>query len=427
MKHFTPAKPGVFLTLHMLRTHVPGNLNRDDLGDPKTCIFGGARRLRISSQCQKRSIRTGEIFAKFAQETAEIFQADRLIRTRSLMDESHKIFIEEGLSEEVAASAARVLARSMRKAVVETAATKSKAKKSKDKATPAEEGEIIAPEVDVEEETQLAAISHAEIRAIADFIKRAFATNTAEDIDKKLQKAIKDAYSAKDPDKLMRLVGRNTPEISLFGRMMANDDIFKSVESPLQVAHAFTTTAVEMDRDYWTGVDDLNAANGKSGAGMIEVRKFGAGVFYSFANLNVRGLFENLVDAFPFHTVSQVRDLTLRLIMALVDAFAMEQPSGYQTSFASLAAADVLAFGLGEGQPVSAGAAFEPRLKAGGEEGEGTLEASDRALQAWVENKRQRFGQRLVLPEFGAQDLAYDDQLAALGQRLIPVLESFDR
>jgi CRISPR system Cascade subunit CasC len=32
-------------------------LNRDDLGAPKSAIFGGVMRARISSQCLKRSIR----------------------------------------------------------------------------------------------------------------------------------------------------------------------------------------------------------------------------------------------------------------------------------------------------------------------------------------------------------------------------------
>lgn len=43
--------------IHMIQNHSPGNMNRDDLGAPKTCIFGGVPRSRVSSQCIKRSIR----------------------------------------------------------------------------------------------------------------------------------------------------------------------------------------------------------------------------------------------------------------------------------------------------------------------------------------------------------------------------------
>lgn len=440
---FTPAAPGVFLTLHMLRTHVPSNLNRDDLGDPKSCVFGGTRRLRISSQCIKRSLRTGRVFAAFAAESERLFQTSRMIRTRFLFEEAQKVFLDEGLTPDIAKAAATVLVKSMRKkADTEEGAKSAKgkaraSKKAAEQATQSEsqdgtsdtanEGvQTAAPAADAPpEDTQLAAISHSEIRAIADFIKERFATHSAKEVAGDLHDELKKSY--KDAEHPLRLVGAGTPEVALFGRMMANSDIFKSVESPLQVAHAFTTTAVEMDRDYWTGVDDLNEANEKSGAGMIDVRKFGSGVFYQFANLNLRGLFENLAAAFPRLTDVELRDLARRLVMAFVDAFAMEQPSGYQNSFASLAPPDVLAFGLGTGQPVTAGAAFEPRLRAGGEKGEGTLLASEHALKVWVEAKRARFGDRLVLPTFVEPTVSYDAQVSDLDGQLTVVFQGFSR
>lgn len=47
----------MLIEIHMIQNHSPSNLNRDDLGAPKTCTFGGVPRARISSQCIKRSIR----------------------------------------------------------------------------------------------------------------------------------------------------------------------------------------------------------------------------------------------------------------------------------------------------------------------------------------------------------------------------------
>ncbi len=44
-----------FLQLHLLTAHAPSNLNRDDANRPKTAIFGGEPRLRISSQSLKRA------------------------------------------------------------------------------------------------------------------------------------------------------------------------------------------------------------------------------------------------------------------------------------------------------------------------------------------------------------------------------------
>ena len=48
--------------IHMIKNYPPTNLNRDDTGAPKTCMFGGTLRGRISSQCLKRSWRTSELF-----------------------------------------------------------------------------------------------------------------------------------------------------------------------------------------------------------------------------------------------------------------------------------------------------------------------------------------------------------------------------
>lgn len=47
----------MLIEIHMIQNHSPANMNRDDLGAPKTCLFGGVARARISSQCLKRSIR----------------------------------------------------------------------------------------------------------------------------------------------------------------------------------------------------------------------------------------------------------------------------------------------------------------------------------------------------------------------------------
>lgn len=51
-----------FIQLHLLTAYPPANLNRDDQGSPKTAKMGGFDRLRVSSQCLKRTWRTSEIF-----------------------------------------------------------------------------------------------------------------------------------------------------------------------------------------------------------------------------------------------------------------------------------------------------------------------------------------------------------------------------
>lgn len=54
----------MLIEVHTIQNHAPSNLNRDDSGSPKTAIFGGYRRARISSQCLKRCYRTSKTFRK---------------------------------------------------------------------------------------------------------------------------------------------------------------------------------------------------------------------------------------------------------------------------------------------------------------------------------------------------------------------------
>ena len=51
-----------FIQLHMLTAYPPANLNRDDMGRPKTAKMGGYDRLRVSSQSLKRTWRTSHFF-----------------------------------------------------------------------------------------------------------------------------------------------------------------------------------------------------------------------------------------------------------------------------------------------------------------------------------------------------------------------------
>ena len=53
-----------FIQLHLLTSYPPSNLNRDDLGRPKTAVLGGAKRLRVSSQSLKRAWRTSDLFQR---------------------------------------------------------------------------------------------------------------------------------------------------------------------------------------------------------------------------------------------------------------------------------------------------------------------------------------------------------------------------
>ena len=56
----------VYLDIHVIQTLPPSNVNRDDTGSPKTAVYGGVRRARVSSQSWKRAMRQ-----YFLEESAE--------------------------------------------------------------------------------------------------------------------------------------------------------------------------------------------------------------------------------------------------------------------------------------------------------------------------------------------------------------------
>lgn len=53
----------IYVDIHVLQTVPPSCVNRDDMGSPKTAVYGGTRRARVSSQAWKHAMRKD--FKKF--------------------------------------------------------------------------------------------------------------------------------------------------------------------------------------------------------------------------------------------------------------------------------------------------------------------------------------------------------------------------
>ena len=51
-------KPQQYMNIHILQVLPLSNLNRDDVGSPKTVLYGDTTRARLSSQSLKRAART---------------------------------------------------------------------------------------------------------------------------------------------------------------------------------------------------------------------------------------------------------------------------------------------------------------------------------------------------------------------------------
>ena len=92
-----------FIQIHFLTSYPPSNLNRDDLGSPKTAFMGGAKRLRISSQSLKRAWRTSTLFE-------DALAGHMGTRTKLMGIEIYNKFIAKGVTEKQAREWAQAIA-----------------------------------------------------------------------------------------------------------------------------------------------------------------------------------------------------------------------------------------------------------------------------------------------------------------------------
>ncbi len=291
-----------FVQLHLLTSYPPSNLNRDDLGRPKTAIMGGINRLRISSQSLKRAWRTSEVFKDALREW-------KGIRTKQFGNKIKKMFLEQGVKEKNA-----------QKWASEIAACFGKLKKVK-------KGESESLEIE-----QLAHISPEEEKNVEALVKTLAEENRGPD---------------KDELKLLRKTPKAV-DIALFGRMLASDPAY-NVEAAAQVAHAITVHPVRVDDDYFTAVDDLNTFEEDAGAGHIGEAAFGAGVFYLYVCINRDLLLENLQGD---------KSLARKTLETMVEIAARVSPTGKQNSFASRAYTSYMLAEKGSQQPRSLSVAF---------------------------------------------------------------------
>ena len=68
----------VYLDFHVIQTVPPSCVNRDDTGSPKTAVYGGVRRARVSSQCWKRAMR--EMFQEYFDENKMGIRTKKIVR-----------------------------------------------------------------------------------------------------------------------------------------------------------------------------------------------------------------------------------------------------------------------------------------------------------------------------------------------------------
>jgi CRISPR system Cascade subunit CasC len=289
----------------MLQNHAPSNLNRDDNGDPKDCLFGSHRRARISSQALKRSIRWANQFRGAFANRPELL-ADRTLLLPELVRARLGDYDISGEA---------------RQAIVEAAAKFGKAdsgssdEPSDDKpkrGRKGQEGTNDSAEQKVKTKQLMFLTAHEIAQLTAELVERY-------QHDPAGFNTIKwDKFREGRDDKYIP----HSVDIAMFGRMTTSSP-FKDIEAAVQVAHAFSTHAVEQEFDYYTAVDDIS---GEAGAGFIGETSFNSATYYKYINIHWEGLLANLQHD------AKVASAAVR---ALIETAIFAIPSGKQNSFAA--------------------------------------------------------------------------------------------
>ena len=328
-----------FIQMHLLTAYPPANLNRDDMGRPKTCAVGGAERLRISSQSLKRAWRTSSVWE-------EGLAGNLGVRTKEMGVYIFKA-LTEGLDLEdmvygrqankkldtVKEKTAREAAKAIAEVFGKRDEGKQKEGDGKDPEAEAGEQEPQDDKARKDRELRLKQLAHfspEEIGAISSLVEEVRASGKVPSGE--ALNLLRSRLSAAD--------------IALFGRMLADKTAF-NVEAACQVAHAFSVQRVIVEDDFFTAVDDLNRDD--MGAGHMGVSEFGSGVFYLYVCIDKNLLLKNLGND---------ADLAGKALAALAEAMATVAPTGKQNSFGSRAYASFIVAEKGSRQPRSLAAAF---------------------------------------------------------------------
>lgn len=342
-----------YIDLHVLQTVPPSNLNRDDTGSPKTAIYGGVRRARVSSQAWKRAVR---------DDFKKTLPADQL--------GERTLIVAERIATEVAELKPELADRALDLATKALQATGIKIKKEKAKLSGGDE-------VERSETGALLFASLPQIKAVANLIA---ANPEATPSKKDAQQALKAGV---------------TIDVALFGRMIA-DAPELNIDACAQVAHAISVHAVDNEFDYFTAVDD-NAPKENAGAEMIGTVEFNSSTLYRYATVNADELAAVLGSA----------DAAAAAVVAFTRAFATSMPTGKQNTFANRTLPDLVLLTIRDDQPVNLVGAFEAPVASP----DGRVKAATTALLARADQLQDAFGTTPV----ATAAVAIGDATVALG------------
>ena len=295
-----------YVDIHIIQNLPPSCVNRDDSGSPKSAIYGGVRRLRVSSQSGKRAAR---LYFDDLLDASDVG-----VRTKR---------VAGVLAAKIAEDAPELTesALSLAEGVFKTAKIKLSPPRGK-KNAPQESGYLMF-------------LSAGQIGRRAEGAITSARGGEALDA-RTVKKIFKEAHAV---------------DIALFGRMVA-DDTDLNVDAACQVAHAISTHAAENEYDFFTAVDDEKSRSEEeedAGAGMMGTVEFSSATMYRYATVNLDMLVKNLGDG----------EAALRALEVFIKGFCLSMPTGKQNTFANRTVPETVVVSVREDQPVSLVGAFE--------------------------------------------------------------------
>jgi CRISPR system Cascade subunit CasC len=348
------------LELHIVQSVPVACLNRDDLNSPKTAVFGGVQRARVSSQSWKRAIRE---MAKEMDDT-DVFKGNR---SRRMVSELATRLENKGITEHIGEIIAEHVA-----GVVETLDSKKDSdgfKKIKtmmffSKAEYDAIANAVTNDIKMTAE-KIRSSSNAvetakEALKMIDEEKQEAAKKALEKLEKELekeQKALGKAFNDKAIREVIKSIQlKDAADIALFGRMVANDHSL-TVEAASMFSHALSTHKADNEIDFFAAVDDLQTKE-ESGAGITGTLEFNSATYYRFAALNL----DMLADA--DHLGSMTRKERQSVVRTFVEATIMAIPSARKNTMnGNTLPAYVLGVVREKGHPVQLVNAFEAPVR----------------------------------------------------------------
>ena len=279
------------IELHILQSFPVSCLNRDDVGAPKSAIFGGANRARISSQCLKRAIR------ELAQEmTPTLFAAKRSrLFTAEIAKRLCAKDIEETNTQALAKCVAHYLGKLDPKDDAKVKTLMFLSPQEYDRLAkvlvelPVAERQDLCKAITGINPEELDALANSEDNELEESNTESNAGAkskdkplTAKQFTKKvngvLKKRIKKEFGEGG-------ILKDAADIAIFGRMVASDHSL-TLEGAGMFSHALSTHKAQNDIDFFAAVDDLQKAE-ESGAGMTGTLEFTSATYYRYAALNL--------------------------------------------------------------------------------------------------------------------------------------------